>query len=104
MATADAVHFAAAARVLAAEARARGLSVPGFRSPPRLEGVDRSLRRRADGSAVVAVRVRGRTLDSVAADMVDGLLAANGLVAAAAARHRQPMLSAVLDLAARSAA
>ena len=104
MATADAVHFAAAARLLAAEARARGLAVPGFRSPPRLAGADRSLRRRADGSAVVAVRLRGRPMEAVVADMVDGLLAANRLAGADAARHREPLVAAVLDCGARSAA
>ncbi len=104
MATADSVHFAAAARLLAAEARHRGLAVPGFRSPPRLEGADRSLRRRADGSAVVAVRVRGRPIEAVVADMVDGLLAANELATVDAARHRAPMVTAVLDRGARPAA
>ncbi|MEA2844091.1 MAG: hypothetical protein QOJ69_1762 [Actinomycetota bacterium] len=104
MATADSVHFAAAARLLAAEARERGLAVPGFRSPPRLVGADRSLRRRADGSAVVAVRLRGRPIEAVVADMVDGLLAANDLVAGDAARHRGSMVTAVLDRGARPAA
>jgi hypothetical protein len=104
MATADAVHFAAAARLLAAEARARGLVPPGFRSPPRLAGADRSLRRRADGSAVVAVRLRGRPMDMVVADMVDGLLAANGLAGGDAARHREAMVAAVLDCGEQSAA
>ncbi len=104
MATADAVHFAAAARLLAAEARARALAVPGFRSPPRLAGADRSLRRRADGSAVVAVRLRGRPIEAVVADMVDGLLAANRLAGGDAAGHREPLLAAVLDCGTRSAA
>jgi hypothetical protein len=104
MVTADPVHFAAAARLLGAEARARRLVVPGFRSPPRLAGADRSLRRRADGSAVVAVRLRGRPVDAVVADMVDGLLAANRLVGADADRHREPLVAAVLPRGARPAA
>ena len=52
-------------------------AVPGFRSPPRLPGVDRSIRRRPDGAAVVAVRVHGRSIEAVVTDMVEGVLAAN---------------------------
>jgi hypothetical protein len=70
--------FAAAARALGEEARRRGLVAPGFRSPPRIAGAARSLRRRDDG-AVVAVALRGRPLSAVLADMVDGVVAANRL-------------------------
>jgi hypothetical protein len=69
--------FAAAARAIAAEARRAGLVVPGFRTPPRILGVDRSLRRRPGGSPAVAVRVAGRPLETVVADMVEGVLVAN---------------------------
>src|SRR5690349_17987293 len=58
-AVADTAAFAHAARTLAMEARRRGLVAPGFRSPPRLVGVDRSIRRHPSGAAV-AVRVRNR--------------------------------------------
>ena len=81
MLPADPVRFAAAARRLGGEARRRGLVVPGFRSPPRLPGAERSIRRRPDGAAVVAVRVHGRSLEAVVADMVEGVLAANRLTA-----------------------
>jgi hypothetical protein len=70
--------FAHAARVLATEARRRGLVAPGFRSPPRLVGVDRSIRRHPGGAAV-AVRVRNRPWVAVAADMIEGVIAANRL-------------------------
>ncbi len=76
---ATSVRFAGAARVLADAGRGRGLAVPGFRSPPRVTGADRTLRRRPDGSAVVAVRVRGRPWPAVLGDMIEGVVAANGL-------------------------
>src|SRR5437667_1990885 len=89
------VAFAELARRLADRARALGLVVPGFRSPPRVGGSVRTLRRRGDGSAVVAVQVRGRSLDAVAADLVAGVLAANGLAGAEADRARAALLAEV---------
>jgi hypothetical protein len=74
----DTLGFAAAARAITVEARRAGLSVPGFRSPPRLP-VDRALRRRPGATPAVAVRLRGRPVDRVLADMVEGVLVANGL-------------------------
>jgi hypothetical protein len=74
----DTATFAHAARTLATEARRRGLVAPGYRSPPRLVGVDRSIRRHPGGAAV-AVRVRNRPWAAVAADMIEGVIAANRL-------------------------
>ena len=71
------IRFATAARAIADEARRAGLVVPGFRSPPRREGVDRALRRRPVGPPAVAVRIVGRPIDVVVADMVEGVLVAN---------------------------
>ena len=73
------LRFAVAAKAISDEARAAGLVVPGFRSPPRLTGVDRSLRRRPGAAPAVAVRVNGRPMQTVVADMVEGVLVANGL-------------------------
>lgn len=70
--------FAAAARTLTREARRRGLVGPSFRCPPRLVGVDRTIRRRPDG-AIVSVRLRGRPWPAVLADMIEGVVVANGL-------------------------
>ena len=70
--------FAAAARTLASEARRRGLVGPSYRCPPRLVGVDRTIRRRPDG-AIVSVRVRGRPWPAVVADMIEGVVVANRL-------------------------
>lgn len=70
--------FATAARTLTSEARRHGLIGPSFRCPPRLVGVDRTLRRRGDG-AIVSVRVRGRPWPAVLADMIEGVVVANRL-------------------------
>lgn len=80
--------FAGTARRLAAAARARGLRAPGFRTPPRQPGLDRTLRRYADGSALVAVRVKGRRWDDVVDDLIAGVLAVNDLHGALAAEVR----------------
>lgn len=71
------MRFAAAARAISDEARRAGLEVPGFRSPPRLP-VDRALRRRPGGATPsVVVRLHGRPMEIVVADMVEGVLVAN---------------------------
>ena len=48
------VQFAAAARLLNAESQRFGLDAPSFRSPPRVVGVDRTVRRREHGGVVAA--------------------------------------------------
>lgn len=95
MDAAPTLRFATAARSLAAACRQHGVAPPGFRSPPRLVGVDRSLRRRADGAAVVSVRLGGRPFAAVLADMVDGVVAANRLEGPAADRCRAALWEAV---------
>jgi hypothetical protein len=86
------VDFAGAARALTQAARRRGLVGPSFRCPPRLVGVDRSIRRRADG-AIVAVRLRGRPWAAVLADMIEGVVVANALQPPAADRVRADLWS-----------
>lgn len=76
--TATSVDFASAARTLTREARRQGLVGPSFRCPPRLVGVDRTLRRRPDG-AIVSVRLRGRPWVAVLADMIEGVIVTNQL-------------------------
>ena len=88
--TATTVDFASAARTLTCEARRRGLVGPSFRCPPRLVGVDRSIRRRRDG-AIVSVRLRGRPWVAVLADMIEGVVAANGLTAPESDRLRSDL-------------
>lgn len=91
----DSLRFARAARLLASAARCQGLQPPGFRSPPRLAGADRSLRRRPGGPASVAVRLRGRAPAQVMADMVEGVVVANRLTGAAAERCRRLLWEAL---------
>ncbi len=79
-----AVRFTSLARLLAQEARRHGLVAPGFRFPPRLPDVDRTIRRYPTGGAVIAVRVRGRQPEAIVADMVEGIVVANGLTGTAA--------------------
>jgi hypothetical protein len=92
------IRFAELARRLGAATRAAGLVVPAFRTPPRPASVSRTIRR-LPGGPVVAVRCRGRTLAEVAADMVEGVVVANCLHGAVAARVRTSLLGAVLPAA-----
>ena len=89
-----ALDFAAAARSLSAATRRLGLVVPGFRTPPRLVGVDRTVRRYPNG-ATVAVRVRGRPRPAIVADMIDGVVVANQLDAHRANRVRADLWAVV---------
>lgn len=88
------VRFARAVQALAQAARALGLVVPGFRSPPRLVGVQRSIKR-WPGGATVAVVVRGRPWPAVQADLVEGIVAANDLSSPASDRARAELWSAL---------
>jgi hypothetical protein len=88
------VDFAAAARTLTREARRRLLVGPSFRCPPRLVGVDRSIRRRA-GGVVISVRLRGRPWVAVLADMIEGVIVANGLAPPRSDRVRTELWVAV---------
>jgi len=91
--------FAAAARLLADATRAAGLTVPAFRSPPRLAGVARSLRR-YPGGTVVSVRLRDRSFEAVVADMVEGVVVTNRLSGEPALRARTYLAEAVAGLGA----
>ena len=88
------IRFAELARRIGAAARAAGLVVPAFRTPPRRSGVPRTIRR-LPGGPVVAVRLRSRPTADVVNDMVDGVLVANGLTGDAATRVRESLLEAV---------
>ncbi|MEJ5254220.1 MAG: hypothetical protein WHS89_02605 [Acidimicrobiales bacterium] len=92
---ASSLRFAAAARVLGLAARAEGLVVPGFRSPPRLAGAERSVRRRPDGGATISVRLRDRPWLAVLADMIEGVVVANRLSGPAADRCRTALWAAI---------
>lgn len=92
---ASAVQFSESVRKVVGVARRHGLRPPVFRSPPRLDGVDRTIRRRADGQVVVAVRRTGRPLAAVRADVIDGVVAANSLRGGEADRFRNAAWAAL---------
>lgn len=91
----SALDFAQAARELSREARRRGMVAPSFRSPPRIVGVDRSLRRLPAGGAVVAVQLKGRPWQAVLGDMIEGVVVANALQPPHADRLRNELWSVV---------
>lgn len=82
------LQFASTVRTLSAATRERGLVVPGFRSPPRRAGAERTLRWATDGSATVAVTVKGRPYQAVVADLIEGVVVVNELVGIEATRLR----------------
>jgi hypothetical protein len=88
------LDFAALARELGQATRAAGLLVPAFRSPPRRADRLRTIRR-YPGGATVSIRLRGRARPQVLDDMVDGVLAANSLSGAAAARVRGALMTEI---------
>lgn len=77
--------------------------MPAFRSPPRNVALVRSIRRMR-GGAIVSVRLHGRTVADIHADMVDGILAANGLHGEGASRMRATLLGALSDASETAAA
>ncbi len=103
MEAATTVEFAAAARAITREARRRGLVGPSFRCPPRLVGVDRSIRRRPDG-AVVSIRLHDRPRSAVLADMIEGVVVANRLRPPQADRLRTELWTVLGALDHRAAA
>jgi hypothetical protein len=92
---ATAVRFAEAVRTVGALARRGGLDVPAFRSPPRRDGVDRTIRRRSGHVPVVAIRLDGRPLAAVHADVIDAVAVANELEGERADRFRRAAWRAV---------
>jgi hypothetical protein len=99
---ADSLRFSAAAQIVAAEARRLGLTVPGFRSPPGITGATRTIRRGPDGG-VVSIAVRGRPQADVVADLIEGVVVANGLIGGAAVRCRRRLAGALDDEIRRAA-
>lgn len=89
-----ATRFAAMVRFLAAESREAGLVVPAFRSPPRIAGAARSIRRTADHT-VVSIQLRDREPAAVADDIIEGIVVANALGADRADAVRRQLRAAV---------
>lgn len=90
--------FASAARVLSRSVADLGLVVPGFRCPPRVLGVDRTVRRSSDGiGGVVAVRLADRPLTAAIADMIEGVIVINRLTPPEADRTRTILWRSMLQ-------
>lgn len=89
--------FVNAANLLGAVAGRFGLIVPGFRTPPRIVGVQRTVRRRP-GGGVVAVAVKGRPIAAVLADMIEGVIVVNELRPPESDTVRAALWSAVASL------
>lgn len=88
------VRFAGAARDLGRAARLRDLVAPSFKSPPRLDGYSRTIRRRAAGNTVSIV-LRDRPWPAVIADMIEGIVVSNSLTGARADQIRAALWLAV---------
>lgn len=97
MAETSTTKFTAAARALAHATAEVGLAVPGFRSPPRIVGVNRTLKRAPSGEGgVVAVRLSGRPFTAAIGDMIEGVIVLNNLDATAADQVRSLLWRAML--------
>lgn len=83
------LRFAAASRALAEASRRQGLAAPAFRSPPGRSGSVRTLRRSRAGTVTVSVAIHDRPWGAVLADMIEGVVVANGLDGPAAASWRE---------------
>ena len=90
--------FTAAARVLAQRAAELDLVVPGFRSPPRIVGVNRSIRRSRDSEGgVVAVRLSDRPFTAAVGDMIEVVIFINRLEPPEADRARTQLWRTMLQ-------
>ena len=97
------LQFAATVRTLGAAARERGLVVPGFRSPPRRPGAERTVRRAADGTATIAVAVKGRPYQAVVADLIEGVVVVNDIGGIEATRLRTALWEEIVAAHAEAA-
>lgn len=89
--------FVEAANLLGTVAIRFGLIAPGFRTPPRIVGVQRTVRRRP-GGGLVAVAVKQRPMAAVLADMIDGVVVVNELAPPESDTVRAALWSAVTPL------
>jgi hypothetical protein len=91
----SATQFSECVRTIVTLARRRGLRPPAFRSPPRIDGVDRSIQRRQNGSVMVAIRRGDRPYAAIQGDVIEGVVAANQLVGEPADRFRRAAWAAL---------
>ncbi len=91
------LQFSSIVRAVNGAARAHGLRPPTFRSPPKVPGAARTIRRWPSGSVTVAVEFKERPWAVVVADCIEGTIIANDLVGAAAVRARTALWAHVGD-------
>lgn len=97
------MKFTAAARVLAQHAGELNLVVPGFRSPPRIVGVNRTIRRSRTGEGgVVAVRLLDRPFTAALGDMIEGVVVLNNLSTSQADQVRTELWRTMLQFTAEN--
>lgn len=94
METTSVAEFGELARTLSYAARLAGFNVPSFRSPPHVSGKTRTVRRFAGGSCLVSVQTKGRSPNAVMADMIEGVIVANGLTDNLAVAARRTLAKA----------
>ncbi len=113
--SAPTVRFGQMARAIGDAARSLGLRPPGFMTPPRHKTADRTITRtrgdtrssgddrtraadKSDESCLVAVRVKGRPLAAIKADIIEGVIVANNLPADKAAPIRKELWRSLTTL------
>lgn len=84
----SASDYATMAKQLSDLAKSGGLEPPVFQSPTRLPNTDRTIRRRKNGTAVIAINLLRRTVEDVQSDMIDGIITATSLDTDRAERFR----------------
>lgn len=89
------LDFGEVARAIGTAARAQGHEIPTFRSPPRVVGAQRTVRRRPGGGATVSIQLRNRPRPAIVADMIEGIVVTNRLVGTNADDCRRLLWSAV---------
>jgi hypothetical protein len=93
----SAVEFSALARSLTMGAKRAGLRSPGFRTPPVDRTRKRTVKRYADGTAMVAVVIHARPWLEVTEDMIEGIIVANGLSGNVAKAARRTLWRSVMN-------
>lgn len=84
----SASDYADMAQQLSDLAKSGGLEPPVFQSPTRLANANRTIRRRKNGTAVIAINLLRRTVEDVQSDMIDGIITATSLDSDRAERFR----------------
>lgn len=93
---ASSIFFGEVVNALSSQARRHGLSVPVFRSPPRIIGVTRTIYNSGEDKTVVAIATRQRANVAVVSDVIEGILESNSLDLIERMRSRELLWEASL--------